>query len=169
MNLRLETGMRESTEMIAPCASDPPSGRMCADDCVDADATPLAGSSLGSELEHGRVHPARRARSGSAGFGRRSERCGPASACAMVPAPGVRRSRSDRSAGEGENDVRQFVSITAAVILLCAGSAAAKADYARATREHRTFRAGFPPGWPSVCPRGYYARCSPFRCWCVIT
>jgi hypothetical protein len=65
--------------------------------------------------------------------------------------------------------VRQLVSIAVAVILLCAGSMAAEANYARAAREHRAFRAGFPPGWPSVCPIGYYARCSPFRCWCVTT
>jgi hypothetical protein len=73
------------------------------------------------------------------------------------------------AAGERENEVRHFVSIAVAAVLLCAGSMAAKADYARAAREHRMFRAGFPPGWPSVCPRGYYARCSPFRCWCVVT
>jgi hypothetical protein len=71
--------------------------------------------------------------------------------------------------GERENEVRHLVTITMTVVLLCLGCFAAQANYARAAREHATFRAGFPPGWPSVCPRGYYARCSPFRCWCVTT
>jgi hypothetical protein len=79
------------------------------------------------------------------------------------------------SRDERENEVRHFVTIpvamtiTAAVVLLGLGCFAAEANYARAAREHRAFRAGYPPGWPSVCPLGYYARCSPFRCWCVTT
>jgi hypothetical protein len=77
---------------------------------------------------------------------------------------GVRQSSDQR-----ENEVRHFVSIAVAAVFLCVGSIAAEANYARAAREHATFRAGFPTGWPSVCPRGYYARCSPFRCWCVTT
>ena len=83
--------------------------------------------------------------------------------------PGGREKRSVGAADERENEVRHFVSIAVAAGLLCLGSVGARADYAHAAREHRAFRAGFPPGWPSVCPRGYYARCSPFRCWCVTT
>jgi hypothetical protein len=96
-------------------------------------------------------------------------RCEPGSVRAMVQALACADRDRMPHAGQRENEVRHFVSIGVAAVLLCGGSMAAKADYARGAREHRMFRAGFPPGWPSICPRGYYARCSPFRCWCVVT
>ena len=53
---------------------------------------------------------------------------------------------SDRTAGERENDVRHFVSIGVAAVLLCAGAIAAEANYARAAREHTGVPSRLSPG-----------------------
>jgi hypothetical protein len=74
----------------------------------------------------------------------------------------------------GEEAVRRLVTLTAAALLLAGAPAVAAAKSHRAA--HWCEADGAPTlqqavcrGWLRYCPRGYLTRCSPFRCWCVIT
>jgi NADH pyrophosphatase NudC (nudix superfamily) len=73
-----------------------------------------------------------------------------------------------------EEAVRRLVTLMAAALLLSGAPAA------EAAKSHRvapwceadgapTLQQAVCRGWLRYCPRGYLTRCSPFRCWCVIT
>jgi hypothetical protein len=73
-----------------------------------------------------------------------------------------------------EEAVRRLVTLTAAALLLAGAPAAEAAKSHRAA--HWCEAESVAPlqqavcrGWLRYCPRGYLTRCSPFRCWCVIT
>jgi hypothetical protein len=73
-----------------------------------------------------------------------------------------------------EEAVGRLATLMAAALLL------AGAPAAQAARSHRAahwceaesvapLQLAVCRGWLRYCPRGYLTRCSPFRCWCVIT
>jgi len=79
------------------------------------------------------------------------------------------------AANRQEEAVRRLVTIAATAAALFAGWTAAEA-----AKSHRvapwceaegapTLPQAVCRGWLRYCPRGYLTRCSPFRCWCVIT
>jgi hypothetical protein len=73
-----------------------------------------------------------------------------------------------------EEAVRRMATLMAAAILLAGAPAAEAAKSHRAApwceaESVAPLQLAVCRGWLRYCPRGYLTRCSPFRCWCVIT
>jgi hypothetical protein len=74
----------------------------------------------------------------------------------------------------GEEEAVRLVILMATALLLAGAPAAEAAKSHRAAHwceaeSVAPLQAAVCRGWLRYCPRGYLTRCSPFRCWCVIT